>query len=35
MWIANVIMEISVFLGFNILIYKTDWDQISEDSQER
>ena len=35
MWMAKVIMETSVFIGFNILIYITDWDKISEASQKR
>ena len=35
MWIAKVIMETCVFLGFNALIYITDWQKISQESKER
>jgi hypothetical protein len=33
MWVAKVLMETTVFIGFNALIYSTDWQTISDQSK--
>ena len=35
MWIAKVIMECSIFIGYSLVIYIHDWDKSVEESKNR